>query len=137
MIAPDTFRGVTTSFIPYAIWLALTTPQERVNRDLDDVLTWAASAECARVAGVLADTKRVAVCGFCYGGGKAIRYTTQARPEAATVVWYGSPLTNTEDLARLRAPVCGVFGVDDRQIPQPLVNSFREALESADVEHEV
>lgn len=137
VIAPDTFRGVTTSFIPYAIWLALTTPQARVNRDLDDVLAWAASAECGRVAGVLADTKRVAVCGFCYGGGKAIRYTTQARPDAATVVWYGSPLTNPDDFASLRAPVCAVFGVDDQQIPQRLVSAFREALESADVEHEV
>ena len=27
VIAPDTFRGVSTSFIPQAIWLALSTPQ--------------------------------------------------------------------------------------------------------------
>ena len=61
VIAPDTFRGVSTSFIPKAIWLALSTPQDRVNRDLDDVLAWAASPECGRVAGVMADPKRVAV----------------------------------------------------------------------------
>ena len=87
VIAPDTFRGVSTTFIPRAIWLALSTPQERVNRDLDAWLSWASSPECARVAGVLADTKRVAVLGFCYGGGKAIRYTTQSRTDAATVLW--------------------------------------------------
>ena len=40
-IAPDCFRGETTTFIPKAIWLALTTPQERVNADLDSVLRWA------------------------------------------------------------------------------------------------
>lgn len=137
VIAPDTFRGVTTSFIPRAIWLALTAPQARVNADLDAWLRWAASAELGRVAGVLADPKRVAVMGFCYGGGKAIRYTTQARPDAATVVWYGNPLTDVEELGRLRAPVCAVFGCDDPQIPQPLVNRFRGALELADVEHEV
>ena len=137
VIAPDTFRGVSTSFIPRAIWLALSTPQDRVNRDLDDVLAWADSSECARVAGVLADTKRVAVCGFCYGGGKALRYTTQARPSAATVVWYGSPLTSASELKALRAPVCGVFGTEDLQIPQPVVNQFRAALEEADIEHEV
>lgn len=137
VIAPDTFRGVSTSFIPQAIWLALSTPQGRVNNDIDDVLAWAASPECPRVAGAMADTKRVAVIGFCYGGGKAIRYTTQARPDAATVVWYGSPLTAAEDFAKLEAPVCGIFGTQDLQIPQPVVNQFRAALEEADVEHEV
>ena len=137
VIAPDTFRGTLTDFIPQAIWLALSTPQDRVNKDLDDWLAWAASPECGRVAGVLADTKRIAVMGFCYGGGKAIRYTTEVRPDAATVVWYGSPLTNPADFAKTRAPICGVFGADDAQIPQALVTKFREALEAADIEHEV
>ena len=191
VIAPDTFRGVSTSFIPKAIWLALSTPQDRVNRDLDDVLAWAASPECGRVAGVMADPKRVAVTqtqrgrvqpshrqtaaqggnsypnrcagrkfipevpcrlsstrslgsrvcrqvlGFCYGGGKAIRYTTQSRRDAATVVWYGNPIVNSDELKPLRAPVCAVFGAEDLQIPQPMVNKFRAALEEADIEHEV
>jgi carboxymethylenebutenolidase len=129
VVAPDTYRGVTTSFIPRAIWLALRTPQERVNRDLEDVVTWA--------AGGRADTKRIAVVGFCYGGGKAIRYTTQVRPTAATVVWYGKPITDAEELSGLRAPVCAVYGCDDKQFPQALVDRFREALEAASIEHEV
>lgn len=81
VIAPDMFRGTSTTFIPKAIWLAATTPQERVNNDLDDVVAWATEQRY--------DTKRLAVLGFCLGGGKAIRYTTQARPDAATCVWYG------------------------------------------------
>ena len=48
-IAPDTFRGVSTTFIPRAIWLALTAPQERVNADLDDILEWASSQEDIQV----------------------------------------------------------------------------------------
>ena len=36
--------------------------------------------------------------------------------------------------AQLRA---GVFGADDCMIPQALVTKFREALEAADIEHEV
>lgn len=140
VIAPDTFRGVSTTFIPQAIWLALSTPQDRVNREcachnadastrvarprrarwawaaaqcvrelslrrvavcsLDDVLAWAGSTECSRVAGIRADTKRVALCGFCYGGGKALRYTTQARPDAATVVWYAANASYVSFLTR-------------------------------------
>lgn len=130
VVAPDTFRGVTTNFIPQAIWLALSTPQQRVNDDLDDVFRWAAEQP-----GV--DLSRPAVLGFCYGGGKALRYTTQARPDAATVVFYGNPLTDAADFQKLKAPVCGVFGTQDPQIPQALVDRFRAALEEADVEHEV
>lgn len=130
VIAPDTFRGVATSFIPRAIWLALATPQDRVNSDLDDVVRWAARQEYA-------DTRRIAVMGFCYGGGKAIRYTTQARPNAATVIFYGSPVLDVAALKRLRAPVLAVYGVDDAQFPQRTVVKFREALAEAGIEHEV
>lgn len=129
VIAPDTYRGTSTSFIPQAIYFALTTPQERVNQDLDDALRWAVRAG--------ANTKRVAVLGFCYGGGKAIRYTTQVRPTAATMIFYGKPITDAAELANLRAPVCAVYGVDDNQFPQSTVTQFREALEAAEVEHEV
>jgi carboxymethylenebutenolidase len=70
VVAPDVFRGVTTDFIPRAIWLALSTPQLRVNADVDAVLRWAAAQDDV-------DAERVAVMGFCFGGGKAIGYTTQ------------------------------------------------------------
>ena len=40
VVAPDTFRGMTSTFIPTCIWLALSTPTERVNSDLDDVVRW-------------------------------------------------------------------------------------------------
>lgn len=129
-IAPDTYRGVTTTFIPRAILLALTTPQKRVNADLDDVVEWA-----AKQPGV--DGSKVAVLGFCYGGGKAIRYTTQARPTAATAIYYGSPVLDVAELRKLRAPVCAVYGTEDMQFPQRTVDAFKAALEEADVEHEV
>jgi len=72
VIAPDTFRGETSTFIPKCIWLALTTPQDRVNQDLDDVLAWTSNQD-----GIDTTNKGLAVMGFCYGGGKAIRYTTE------------------------------------------------------------
>ena len=130
-IAPDTFRGVSTTFIPRAIWLALTTPQERVNADITDIIDWAGTA----VENV--DTSRVAVAGFCYGGGKALRYCAKQRVDAAAVVFYGSPLTDPLDYVDLRAPVLGIFGTEDVQIPQRKVDQFRAAMEEAGVEHEV
>ena len=55
-------------------------------------------------------------------------YTTQARRDAATVVFYGAPVTDVAALRGLAAPVCGCYGKDDAQFPQFVVDGFRDAL---------
>lgn len=133
VIAPDTFRGETTTFIPKAIWLALTTPQERVNEDLDCVCTYLQSENGDRIK----NNNKLAVMGFCYGGGKAIRYTTQYRQDAATVIFYGSPVTDVDELKRLKAPVCGIYGKNDAQFSKALLDNFQSALNEANVKNDV
>lgn len=131
VIAPDTFRGESSTFIPKCIYLALSTPQDRVDRDLDDVLQWASTQPQSM------DVSRLAVMGFCYGGGKAIQYTTGCHPEASTVVCYGKPVTDVQQLARLQKPVCGVFGANDVQFPPSLLESFRIGMTDAGVQFDL
>ena len=135
VIAPDTFRGTVTDFIPKAIWLALTTPQERVNQDLDAVCRYLGFHDDTDISSV--STRKLAVVGFCYGGGKAIRYTTQKKHDAATVVFYGSPVTDVKELQRLNAPVCGIFGDRDAQFPTSLLDKFQASLDEAGIENDV
>ncbi|GAQ88138.1 carboxymethylenebutenolidase [Klebsormidium nitens] len=127
VIAPDTYRGDWTKFIPKAIFLALSTPQERVNDDLDSVVAWASQQPDA-------DITRLVVMGFCYGGGKAIRYSATRRNPAATVVFYGSPLTDVDVLARLKGPVLLIYGDRDAQFPPAKVHAFRDALVKAGID---
>ena len=129
VVAPDTFRGVVTDFIPKAIWLALSTPQDRVNDDLDAVCSYLGVESTTT-------TNKLAVIGFCYGGGKAIRYTTQRRSDAATVIFYGSPVIDDE-LQKLNAPVCGIFGDRDAQFSKNLLDQFQSSLDEAGVENDV
>mmetsp|Transcript_18498 Transcript_18498/g.25452 ORF Transcript_18498/g.25452 Transcript_18498/m.25452 type:complete len:323 (-) Transcript_18498:21-989(-) len=132
VVAPDTFRGVMTTFIPRAIWLALSTPQKRVNEDLDAVCKWVEQQDADDGAPKMRLMDRgLAIMGFCYGGGKAIRYTTQRRFDAATVVFYGSPLTDVGYLKNLRAPICGIYGSDDVQFPESMLRSFKDAVQEA------
>jgi len=131
VVAPDTFRGLVTDYIPKAIWLAVSTPQNRVNDDLDAVCSYLGLEQ-----GRMGDAK-LAVMGFCFGGGKAIRYTTQRRPDAATVVFYGSPVTDVDELEQLRAPVCGIFGDRDTQFSASLLEKFQRSLDKAGVENDV
>lgn len=149
VIAPDTFRGTTTTFIPKAIWLALSTPQDRVNDDLDAICSYVESgflgdfggsggaAEAEKSTDSTETTCKFAILGFCYGGGKAIRYTTQRRQDAATVVFYGMPVTDTQELQKLESPVCGIYGRNDVQFPMPLLEEFQSALATANVEEDV
>lgn len=130
VIAPDTFRGSTTTWIPRAILQVITNPAEQVNQDLDTIFTWLAAQP-----DVLPE--RVAVMGFCYGGRAALTYSLHNNRIAATAVFYGSPETDVQVLKTLPGPVLGIFGGADSSIPLTQVRAFDQALATAGVKHEV
>ena len=130
VIAPDTFRGSTTSWIPRAIYQVISTKPENVNSDLDSVYTWLESQSDV-------DSSRIAISGFCYGGRTSLVYSLHNNKLAATVVFYGSPETDPNVLKTLPGPVLGIFGGADQSIPVEDVNAFDKALTEAGVDHEI
>jgi carboxymethylenebutenolidase len=130
VIAPDTFRGSTTSWIPRAIFQVITNTPEKVNQDLDSVYAWIATQPNAEPA-------KVGIAGFCYGGRASLSYSLHNPEMAATVIFYGSPETDPEALKALRGPVLGIFGGADASIPVEQVQSFARALDQAGVPNEI
>lgn len=130
VIAPDTFRGSTTAWIPRAIYQVVTTKPENVNADLDSVYAWMESQPDV-------DTDRIAIAGFCYGGRTSLAYSLHNNRLAATVIFYGSPETNPEILKKLPGPVLGIFGGADQSISVNSVNAFDAALTQAGIPHEI
>ena len=130
VVAPDTFRGSTTSLIPRAIYQVLTTKTEDVNADLDSVYAWLESQPDV-------DPNRIAVLGFCYGGRASLAYSLHNDSLAATIIFYGFLETDPEILASLPGPVLGIFGGADRSIPVENVNAFEQGLESAGIPHQI
>jgi carboxymethylenebutenolidase len=58
---------------------------------------------------------KLAVIGFCWGGGNSFAYAV-AQPElSAAVVYYGVP-PKPDDMAKINAPVAGFYGGDDARI---------------------
>ncbi len=129
VIAPDAFRGRTTSWIPSAIFNVVTHSAEQVDGDVTSVFEWLAAQPDV-------DQTRIGIMGFCFGGRTAINQAVSNRRIAATAVFYGSPVT---DAAKLRGlgPVMGAYGGADNSIPVADVNAFEAGLKAAGVTNEI
>lgn len=130
VIAPDVFRGSTTSWIPSAIWQVMSTPTTQVDGDLDAVIRWIQSQPDA-------DANRIAIMGFCFGGGTSIRYGVNTPAIKATVVFYGAVIQDPSLLKNLQGPVLGIFGGADTMIPVSEVKGFEAGLKEAGIPHEI
>ncbi|MCS6992782.1 MAG: dienelactone hydrolase family protein [Anaerolineales bacterium] len=130
VVAPDTFRGSTTSWIPRAIYQVITTSQAQVNADLDSVFAWLEAQPDV-------DVNRVGIVGFCYGGRVSLLYSLHNQRMAATVIFYGSSETDPAVLQNLPGPVLGIFGGADASIPLEEVRALEDGLRQAGVPYEI
>jgi carboxymethylenebutenolidase len=59
---------------------------------------------------------RVGVIGFCWGGGKALLFTTRSKDLTASVIYYGDNPANLDDVKNISVPVLGHYGEVDERI---------------------
>jgi carboxymethylenebutenolidase len=113
-------------------------PDGQVMADLDATAAWA-----ARNGG---DISRLGITGFCWGGRITWLYAAHNRRVRAGVAWYGSVEGKTSELrptnpidvaARLKAPVLGLYGGQDPQIPLDSLERMRAALKAANSPSEI
>ncbi len=130
VVAPDTYRGRSTGWVPRAIFLRVTLPMERVVGDLDATFDWLAGQQDV-------DPQRIAVMGFCYGGDAALQYSLAHPKPAGAGIFYGSLVTDPAQLQRLPGPVLGIFGEQDASIPLSEVNAFQVALDAAGIPNQI
>lgn len=85
----------------------------------------------AAVEGLKAGGGKVAVIGFCWGGGLAIR-AAQVSTIACAVSFYGTRLP--QYLGKpLKAPVLGHFGTTDDHVPPDMLAQMQQALPQMEV----
>jgi carboxymethylenebutenolidase len=73
---------------------------------------------------------KLAVCGFCWGGGQTFRYATNNPDLKAAFSFYGPPPTKEEDVARINCPVYGFYGGDDNRIDS-MIPAITELMKKA------
>ncbi len=105
------------------------TPDAQVIGDLDACVKWAAAQG--------ADTSRLAITGFCWGGRIAWLYSAHNPAVKAGVAWYGklvgtasalNPTHPAELVGELKAPVLGLYGGLDTGIPLTTVEEMKKRL---------
>lgn len=59
---------------------------------------------------------KVAVAGFCWGGGQSFRFATNNHKIKAAFVFYGPGPTEESEIAKIKCPVYGFYGGNDNRI---------------------
>lgn len=136
-IAPDLYvrQGDVSNLtaFPEILKIVNTVPDAQVMADLDATVAW------ARETGK-ADTARLGITGFCWGGRVVWLYAAHNPGLKAGVAWYGRLVGTTDPLhpknpidlvADLKAPVLGLYGGADNGIPNKTVELMQQALKEA------
>jgi carboxymethylenebutenolidase len=114
-------------------------PDKQVMSDLDAAVDYAKSTGKA-------NTAKLGITGFCWGGRIVWLYAAHNKNLKAGVAWYGrlvgqsnelQPLYPVDVAAKLNAPVLGLYGGKDGGIPQDSVEKMRTALKAANKPSEI
>ncbi|MEX0979034.1 MAG: dienelactone hydrolase family protein [Pirellulales bacterium] len=110
-------------------------PDAQVMSDLDAAVEWAKKTGKA-------DTAKLSVTGFCWGGRIVWLYAAHNPNVKAGVAWYGRLVGESDPLhlhpkhpvelaASLKAPVLGLYGEADTGIPVATIDKMRAAVKDA------
>jgi carboxymethylenebutenolidase len=87
----------------------------------------------------MVDGSRIASLGWCFGGDWSLQLALNSseNPLAATVIYYGRPVTDTASLSSIDWPILGIFGDQDQAIPVESVKQFASALNASGITNDI
>jgi carboxymethylenebutenolidase len=141
VIAPDLFYDYPDQDALHRGDVGVTPADDHVVACIDDIVPLLRSAKSS-------DPSRLGLIGICQTGRYAIVYGAQ-RPLQAAVTMYGAaqkkdwpasekqPVELDALIAKVKAPVLGIFGEKDHVISIPDVQHLRDALEKHDKSYQI
>jgi carboxymethylenebutenolidase len=85
-----------------------TLPPDQITSDLNAVADYVTKLPSAN--------GKLAVTGFCWGGGQSFRFATNRPNLSAALVFYGTGPTAPEAIAKIKAPVYGFYAGNDARV---------------------
>ena len=142
-VAPALFARegdvVTMSDFKQIMQVVAKVPEPQVASDLDATAAWAESTGKA-------DTSKLGIVGFCWGGRQVWLYAAHNPKLKAGVSWYGvlerpkndmTPDNPIDLVQRINAPILGLYGGADPGIPVAQIDAMRTALKAAGKSSEI
>jgi carboxymethylenebutenolidase len=123
-LAVDLYRGKVATTADEAHELMRGVPDDRGIRDLEAAFAYLAARPDVKPG-------KIGSVGWCMGGGWSIKLAMSEPKLAACAVNYGSLPTEAASIAKIKAPVLGNFGADDRGITPESVRAFDAAMKAA------
>lgn len=80
---------------------------------------------------------KTASIGWCFGGGQSLNLALHNSDVDATVIYYGSLVSDKEQLSSISWPVLGIFAGLDQGITVESVNAFEQALDDLGIQNEI
>ncbi len=123
-LAVDLYRGKVTASADEAHQLMNGLSPDRALRDLKAAYTYLQGRPDVK-------KDRIGVIGWCMGGRYSLALATEEPGLAAVVAYYGAPPTDPAAIARIKAPVLGNFGAEDKGPSPDDVRAFEAAMKTA------
>ncbi len=135
VLAVDLYNGQvanTTESAQNLVSKVRENPSESIN-NLQHAVRYLASLENV-------NSSKIASLGWCFGGGQSLQLalnTEPGYPLAATIIYYGNLVSDQESLSKIKWPVLGIFGDQDKSIPVDSVKKFEDALNTNGITNEI
>ena len=120
-LAIDLYRGRVATTPDEAHEIMRGVPEDRAKRDLHAAFEFLSSQSEVK-------KDRIAAIGWCMGGGYSLDVALAEPTLAADVINYGHLATDPDAIAKIHAPILGVFGGQDRGITPDDVHKFEAAM---------
>src|SRR5687768_8514412 len=114
VLAVDLYNGQvanTTESAQNLVSKVRENPSESIN-NLQHAVRYLASLENV-------NSSKIASLGWCFGGGQSLQLALNTEPEyplAATIIYYGNLVSDQESISKIKWPVLGIFGDQDKSI---------------------
>jgi carboxymethylenebutenolidase len=135
VLAVDLYNGQvanTTELAQNLVSKVRENPSESIN-NLQHAVRYLSSLENV-------NSSKIASLGWCFGGGQSLQLalnTEPGYPLAATIIYYGNLVSDQESLSKIKWPVLGIFGDQDKSIPVDSVKQFEDALNANGITNEI
>lgn len=123
-LAVDLYRGKVAEKQEDAHQLMSGLSPDQALRDLKGAVAYLASRNDVKKG-------RIGSIGWCMGGRYSLALATEEPSLAAAVAYYGAPPTDEAAIAKIKAPVLGNFGGEDKGPSPDQVKAFETAMKKA------